>query len=338
MTIAGAVAREVAVVDLTADGHRGVKEEAPNLLERHQLLYGCGRESSPRNSGQSEQRIFRDARGQQGERGGRENTLAKEHHMETSGRGETDKEEASKSNDSDSRNPCNPLPSKDTANQYDGRSEIFPAEEGDAAAVSDNVVDLTMEESDDDSGDSDGDGKSDASAANPMKINGGENKEEDADESTGVLSSAASQSDLTGATKEGEEPSEDGNDNLCYFCEDGGDLVLCDYCPKAFHLKCHVPRLPEVPSGQWKCCECRAPQRAIRGRCGECAACRREDCRQCRSCRDMTKHGGPGLRKQACERRRCSYKRYAPPETVATARTASACDGDSGVICRNACC
>lgn len=34
------------------------------------------------------------------------------------------------------------------------------------------------------------------------------------------------------------------------------DLVLCDYCEKAFHMKCHIPRLDKTPAGKWKCCEC----------------------------------------------------------------------------------
>lgn len=30
--------------------------------------------------------------------------------------------------------------------------------------------------------------------------------------------------------------SPDGNEDECAVCSDGGDLLLCDACPKAYHL------------------------------------------------------------------------------------------------------
>ena len=42
-------------------------------------------------------------------------------------------------------------------------------------------------------------------------------------------------------------------------------------------------------------------------RCGECAGCRQRDCDECINCRDRPSNGGPGLRKKACERRRCLH-------------------------------
>lgn len=51
------------------------------------------------------------------------------------------------------------------------------------------------------------------------------------------------------------------NDEYCYICEDGGDLLCCDYCCKSFHMHCHVPPLDNVPhSKKWMCCECKAPR------------------------------------------------------------------------------
>ena len=48
------------------------------------------------------------------------------------------------------------------------------------------------------------------------------------------------------------------HDDECFICYDGGELVCCDICPKAFHLQCHIPSLTTVPEGDWTCCECKA--------------------------------------------------------------------------------
>ena len=60
------------------------------------------------------------------------------------------------------------------------------------------------------------------------------------------------------------------NADECYICYEGGDLVCCDYCPKSYHLNCHIPRLQanQLPK-KWKCCECLAPEMEFM-RCGEC--------------------------------------------------------------------
>ncbi|KAL1361483.1 hypothetical protein AAHE18_03G007000 [Arachis hypogaea] len=44
------------------------------------------------------------------------------------------------------------------------------------------------------------------------------------------------------------------NDDLCSICSDGGDLLCCDGCPRAFHIDC-VP-LPSVPTDTWYCKYC----------------------------------------------------------------------------------
>nr|XP_025035528.1 autoimmune regulator isoform X2 [Pelodiscus sinensis] len=48
------------------------------------------------------------------------------------------------------------------------------------------------------------------------------------------------------------------NDDECAMCRDGGELICCDGCPKAFHLACLVPPLTEIPSGTWRCISCSA--------------------------------------------------------------------------------
>ncbi|XP_063196190.1 autoimmune regulator isoform X8 [Chroicocephalus ridibundus] len=46
------------------------------------------------------------------------------------------------------------------------------------------------------------------------------------------------------------------NEDECAACGDGGELICCDGCPRAFHLACLVPPLPRVPSGMWRCGSC----------------------------------------------------------------------------------
>ncbi|KAK1291081.1 Histone-lysine N-methyltransferase ATXR5 [Acorus calamus] len=50
------------------------------------------------------------------------------------------------------------------------------------------------------------------------------------------------------------EKSTKESDNLCGICSDGGDLVLCDICPRAFHAFC--VGLQSVPTGDWYCPYC----------------------------------------------------------------------------------
>ncbi|XP_061662848.1 transcription intermediary factor 1-alpha isoform X3 [Syngnathoides biaculeatus] len=63
-----------------------------------------------------------------------------------------------------------------------------------------------------------------------------------------------------GAPAESEKsaPAEDDpNEDWCAVCQNGGELLCCDKCPKVFHLSCHIPVLSESPSGAWFCSFCR---------------------------------------------------------------------------------
>lgn len=61
----------------------------------------------------------------------------------------------------------------------------------------------------------------------------------------------------TEASEKRTEPEEDPNEDWCAVCQNGGELLCCDKCPKVFHLSCHIPTLNESPSGEWYCSFCR---------------------------------------------------------------------------------
>uniref|UniRef100_A0A7M4FDS6 RING-type E3 ubiquitin transferase n=1 Tax=Crocodylus porosus TaxID=8502 RepID=A0A7M4FDS6_CROPO len=56
---------------------------------------------------------------------------------------------------------------------------------------------------------------------------------------------------------EGNNKEDDPNEDWCAVCQNGGDLLCCEKCPKVFHLTCHVPTLLSFPSGEWICTFCR---------------------------------------------------------------------------------
>ena len=53
---------------------------------------------------------------------------------------------------------------------------------------------------------------------------------------------------------------DDPNEDYCTICMDGGDaMICCDYCPKVFHLRCHMPvitRIPVEDDFEWQCLFC----------------------------------------------------------------------------------
>ncbi|CAG9761276.1 unnamed protein product [Ceutorhynchus assimilis] len=44
--------------------------------------------------------------------------------------------------------------------------------------------------------------------------------------------------------------------DYCTECNQGGEIILCDICPRAYHLVCLEPELDEVPEGKWRCPRC----------------------------------------------------------------------------------
>lgn len=54
----------------------------------------------------------------------------------------------------------------------------------------------------------------------------------------------------------------DENEDICTECGDGGDLLLCDGCPRAFHTDCAGEQ--RIPVGDWYCLNCQHHSRTRR--------------------------------------------------------------------------
>jgi chromodomain-helicase-DNA-binding protein 4 len=111
---------------------------------------------------------------------------------------------------------------------------------------------------------------------------------------------------------------ETNHQDYCEVCQQGGEIILCDTCPKAYHLVCLDPELEQAPEGDWSCPECTKNGITIRTRQAAAAAAARaakeEDdnhMEYCRVCRD----GGELL---CCDRCPSSYHMHCliPPMTV----------------------
>jgi chromodomain-helicase-DNA-binding protein 4 len=55
---------------------------------------------------------------------------------------------------------------------------------------------------------------------------------------------------------------ESEHQEYCEVCQQGGEIILCDTCPRAYHLCCLDPELDEAPEGKWSCphCEINGPE------------------------------------------------------------------------------
>ncbi|POO01823.1 Zinc finger, FYVE/PHD-type [Trema orientale] len=67
-------------------------------------------------------------------------------------------------------------------------------------------------------------------------------------------SNGVSLHELAVSLSRGRKYSAKDNDDLCIICADGGNLLLCDGCPRAFHKEC--ASLPTIPRGDWYCQYC----------------------------------------------------------------------------------
>uniref|UniRef100_A0A670ZLN2 PHD-type domain-containing protein n=1 Tax=Pseudonaja textilis TaxID=8673 RepID=A0A670ZLN2_PSETE len=49
---------------------------------------------------------------------------------------------------------------------------------------------------------------------------------------------------------------ETDHQDYCEVCQQGGEIILCDSCPRAYHLVCLDPELDKIPNGEWLCPRC----------------------------------------------------------------------------------
>ncbi|KAJ4940377.1 hypothetical protein JOQ06_026684 [Pogonophryne albipinna] len=76
------------------------------------------------------------------------------------------------------------------------------------------------------------------------------------------IHSASVLSDTSGAATKKKSRQEDGDgyetdhQDYCEVCQQGGEIILCDTCPRAYHLVCLDPELEKAPEGKWSCPHC----------------------------------------------------------------------------------
>uniref|UniRef100_A0A672HF85 Uncharacterized protein n=1 Tax=Salarias fasciatus TaxID=181472 RepID=A0A672HF85_SALFA len=44
--------------------------------------------------------------------------------------------------------------------------------------------------------------------------------------------------------------------DYCEVCQQGGEIILCDTCPRAYHMVCLDPDMEKAPEGKWSCPHC----------------------------------------------------------------------------------
>ena len=53
-----------------------------------------------------------------------------------------------------------------------------------------------------------------------------------------------------------DQNADDGNLDTCCLCGLGGNLLCCDGCPAAYHMRCIGEGAKSIPDGEWLCTEC----------------------------------------------------------------------------------
>ena len=60
---------------------------------------------------------------------------------------------------------------------------------------------------------------------------------------------------LVSEAEEGDGYETDHQD-YCEVCQQGGEIILCDTCPRAYHMVCLDPDMEKAPEGTWSCPHC----------------------------------------------------------------------------------
>ncbi|XP_038586758.1 chromodomain-helicase-DNA-binding protein 3 isoform X4 [Micropterus salmoides] len=97
--------------------------------------------------------------------------------------------------------------------------------------------------------------------------------EDDSEQEDSSVHSSSVRSDSSGRVKKNKRgrpakkkkkiPGEEEGDgyetdhqDYCEVCQQGGEIILCDTCPRAYHLVCLEPELDKAPEGKWSCPHC----------------------------------------------------------------------------------
>ncbi|XP_066539732.1 chromodomain-helicase-DNA-binding protein 4 isoform X2 [Hoplias malabaricus] len=80
--------------------------------------------------------------------------------------------------------------------------------------------------------------------------------------SDGSVRSSRLKSKKSKSSKKKKKVAEDGDgyetdhQDYCEVCQQGGEIILCDTCPRAYHMVCLDPDMEKAPEGTWSCPHC----------------------------------------------------------------------------------
>uniref|UniRef100_A0A8B9LC94 Chromodomain helicase DNA binding protein 4 n=1 Tax=Astyanax mexicanus TaxID=7994 RepID=A0A8B9LC94_ASTMX len=84
--------------------------------------------------------------------------------------------------------------------------------------------------------------------------------------SDGSVRSSRSKNKKSKSSKKKKKVTEDGDgyetdhQDYCEVCQQGGEIILCDTCPRAYHMVCLDPDMEKAPEGTWSCPHCESSE------------------------------------------------------------------------------